>query len=164
MSPTQTPAVREKTMKIDLTEAAGQAAADPSLLRPTDTFVHRHIGPEDREIKEMLGLLGYRTLDELSDATVPAGIRLNRPLKLEGLGEGAGEFEVLQRLRTISAGNKVLRSFIGMGYYDTITPPVILRNIFENPGWYTQYTPYQAEIAQGLSLIHISEPTRLLSN
>ena len=143
MSPTAT---REKTMKIDL--PAGRAAAEPAFA-PSDTFVRRHLGPKHGEIPQMLSFLGYRTLDELSDATVPAAIRLPRPLKLEGLAEGAGEFGTLQRLKAVASLNKINRSFIGMGYYDTITPPVILRNILENPGWYTQYTPYQAEIAQG---------------
>src|SRR5581483_5733101 len=80
------------------------------------------------------------------DQTVPAAIRMKKPLPL---GEPRGEFEVLADLRAIASRNKVFRSFIGMGYSDTITPPVIQRNILENPGWYTQYTPYQAEIAQG---------------
>jgi glycine dehydrogenase len=143
MSPTAT---REKTMKIDL--PAGRAAAEPAFA-PSDTFVRRHLGPKHGEVPQMLSFLGYRTLDEISDATVPAAIRLPRPLKLEGLAEGAGEFGTLQRLNAIASLNTINRSFIGMGYYDTITPPVILRNILENPGWYTQYTPYQAEIAQG---------------
>ncbi len=100
----------------------------------------------------MLGLLGYGTLEQLSEAAVPAAIRLNRPLALDGIAGGTrerGEFEVLGELRAIAAQNKINRSFVGMGYYGTITPPVILRNILENPGWYTQYTPYQAEISQG---------------
>jgi glycine dehydrogenase len=120
------------------------------LLNPSDTFAHRHIGPSDGEIAEMLGVLGYGSLWELTDATLPASIRLNKPLTLSGLAEQPkGEFELLTDLRGIAGQNKVCRSFIGMGYYDTITPPVILRNVMENPGWYTQYTPYQAEISQG---------------
>ena len=94
----------------------------------------------------MLAVLGYATLDELADATVPAGIRLKKPLQL---GEPLGEHELLEELKNLAADNHVMRSFIGQGYYDTITPSVILRNVFENPGWYTQYTPYQAEISQG---------------
>jgi glycine dehydrogenase len=117
-----------------------------SNLGPTDTFVRRHIGPSDDEIREMLASLGMSSLDELTDATVPANIRLRRPLKL---GPARGEHELLAELKSIASQNQVVRSFIGMGYYDTITPPVIQRNILENPGWYTQYTPYQAEIAQG---------------
>src|SRR5262245_6594030 len=115
-------------------------------LSPTDTFVRRHIGPSDDEIREMLATLGLSSLDELTDATVPESIRLQRPLKL---GPPRGEHELLVELKQIASQTKVVRSFIGMGYYDTITPPVIQRNILENPGWYTQYTPYQAEIAQG---------------
>ncbi len=118
----------------------------PGLLDPSDTFVHRHLGPSPAEICEMLGTLGYRTLDELVDATVPASIRLGRPL---ALGPPRGEHELLVELRRIAAKNQVFRSLIGMGYYDTIVPPIIQRNILENPGWYTQYTPYQAEISQG---------------
>ncbi len=118
----------------------------PDVLKPTDTFVHRHIGPNPDDIQEMLSTLGLPSLDALIDATIPADIRLRRPLTL---GPHRGEHEVLARLRALAGQNKVFRSFIGMGYYDCITPPVIQRNILENPGWYTQYTPYQAEIAQG---------------
>src|SRR3954469_794276 len=120
-------------------------AAD-SVLAPTDTFVHRHIGPNEAEQLEMLRLLGYGSLDELIDATVPPAIRLKRELKL---GPERGEHELLAELAQTAKKNKVFRSFIGQGYYGTITPPVIQRNILENPGWYTQYTPYQAEISQG---------------
>jgi glycine dehydrogenase len=128
--------------------------AAPSLLGPTDTFVHRHLGPSDTEISEMLARLGHRTLDELVDATVPESIRLKRALRImTGAAEQAegarGEFELLEELRGMASQNKVFRSLIGMGYHDCITPPVIHRNILENPGWYTQYTPYQAEISQG---------------
>src|SRR5437868_2347426 len=118
----------------------------PDILKPTDTFVHRHIGPNPDDIQEMLSTLGLPSLDALIDATIPADNRLRRPLTL---GPHRGELEVLARLRDLAGQNKVFRSFIGMGYYDCITPPVIQRNILENPGWYTQYTPYQPEIAQG---------------
>ena len=94
----------------------------------------------------MLDVLGYASLDELIDATIPAGIRFRRRLDLP---EPQSEFEALSALRAIAAKNRVFRSFIGMGYADTITPPVIQRNVLENPAWYTAYTPYQAEIAQG---------------
>src|SRR3569623_125512 len=94
----------------------------------------------------MLSELGYKSLKELTDATVPAAIRLQQPL---ALGEPFAEHERLEQLHTLASDNQVLRSFIGQGYYNTITPGVILRNILENPGWYTAYTPYQAEIAQG---------------
>ncbi len=117
-----------------------------SLLNPSDTFVHRHIGPSDEDIRQMLGLLGYDSLDALTDDTVPASIRLDRPLDL---GPPRGEHELLAELRAMAGKNRVVRSLIGMGYYDCIVPPIIQRNILENPGWYTQYTPYQAEIAQG---------------
>ncbi|MGD9688292.1 MAG: aminomethyl-transferring glycine dehydrogenase [Phycisphaerales bacterium] len=128
---------------------AHTGAASASFL-PTDTFVHRHLGPSEDEIAAMLASLGYRTLDELTDATVPEAIRLRKPLRIDsGAPDPRGEHELLEQLRRTAAQNKVMRSFIGMGYADTITPPVILRNIMENPGWYTQYTPYQAEISQG---------------
>ncbi|HVN39827.1 MAG TPA: aminomethyl-transferring glycine dehydrogenase [Myxococcota bacterium] len=128
-------------------------AARPSsrdALAPSDTFRHRHIGPSEDEIAEMLARIGCASLDELVEQTVPRAIRLDRPLSLAGLGERElGEREVLARLREIASRNRVLRSCIGMGYADTIVPPVIQRNVLENPGWYTQYTPYQAEISQG---------------
>jgi glycine dehydrogenase len=94
----------------------------------------------------MLALLGRSSLDDLIDAAVPETIRQQKPLKLP---RARTESEALTELRRIAAENKVFRSFIGQGYYDTITPPVIQRNVLENPGWYTQYTPYQAEISQG---------------
>ncbi|MFN0250221.1 MAG: aminomethyl-transferring glycine dehydrogenase [Kofleriaceae bacterium] len=118
----------------------------PDLLAPSDTFARRHIAPSETEIAEMLAALGYKTLAELADATLPAGIRLAKPL---ALAEPLGEHELVEELKNLAADNHVMRSFIGQGYYDTITPPVILRNVLENPGWYTQYTPYQAEISQG---------------
>ncbi len=120
------------------------------ILNASDTFAHRHLGPSEAEIHEMLETLGLRSLDELADKTVPESIRMRRPLNLVGIDKTPeGEFAMLTRLKAIAQENKVYRSFIGMGYYDTITPGVILRNIMENPGWYTQYTPYQAEISQG---------------
>ena len=111
-----------------------------------DRFVHRHLGPTDADIQEMLATLGLQSLDALVDATVPEDIRMRKPLALE---PNMGEFEALAKLRVLHDQNQVFRSYTGMGYYDCITPPVIQRNILENPGWYTQYTPYQAEIAQG---------------
>ncbi len=121
-----------------------------ALLEPGDVFERRHLGPSDSEIAEMLRQLGYSDLDQLSDDTVPAAIRLDEPLVLTGLeGPPPGEFELIERLREIASQNRVIRSCIGMGYSDVIVPPVIQRNILESPGWYTQYTPYQAEIAQG---------------
>ena len=115
-------------------------------LDPTDTFPRRHIGPTEANIQEMLGTLGLPSLDALISATVPEAIRLSKPLDLPG---HRPEQEVLAELRNLASQNKVFRSFLGMGYYDCMTPPVILRNILENPAWYTQYTPYQSEIAQG---------------
>jgi len=125
-----------------------QADATPvsNLLNPSDMFLRRHIGPGNAEIRAMLETLGFDSLDDLADAAVPQQIRLQRPLNLP---EARGESELLDHLAMIARRNKVLRSCIGMGYFDTILPPVIQRNILENPGWYTQYTPYQAEISQG---------------
>ncbi|MCY7379369.1 MAG: aminomethyl-transferring glycine dehydrogenase, partial [Gemmatimonadaceae bacterium] len=111
-----------------------------------DPFVPRHVGPSEKEIGEMLATVGYATLDDLIDATIPESIRLRRPLAIHA---GWSEHEALAALRATSHRNAVYRSFLGYGYSDTITPPVIQRNILENPGWYTAYTPYQAEIAQG---------------
>ena len=111
-----------------------------------NSFARRHIGPSEAEVAQMLGEVGFENLDSLIDAAVPKNIRLDRQLKLP---EAKSEAEALAELRAISRKNKVARSFIGAGYYDCITPPVIQRNILENPGWYTAYTPYQAEIAQG---------------
>jgi glycine dehydrogenase len=122
------------------------AMSSNQFLNPTDTFVHRHLGPTDADIREMLATLGLTSLDELIDATVPDDIRLRKPLALHA---HRGEQEVLKELRGIAERNQVFRSFIGMGYYDCATPPVVQRNILENPAWYTQYTPYQPEIAQG---------------
>jgi glycine cleavage system P protein (glycine dehydrogenase) len=110
------------------------------------SFESRHIGPDLRERGEMLRAIGVPSLDALIDQTVPPGIRANAPLDLP---DGEAEHEYLRRLRGIASRNVVARSYIGMGYYGCVTPSVILRNVFENPGWYTPYTPYQAEIAQG---------------
>src|SRR5437867_6157883 len=116
--------------------------------RTTDfgSFARRHIGPSEEEMREMLCDVGFENLDALIDAAVPKNIRLDRELNLP---EAKSETEALAELHAIAKKNKVARSFIGAGYYDCITPPVIKRNILENPGWYTAYTPYQAELAQG---------------
>ena len=111
-----------------------------------NSFARRHIGPNQEEIDAMLGSIDFDGLDSLIEAAIPKSIRLNRELDLP---EAKSESEALIELRTIANKNKVARSFIGAGYYDCITPPVIQRNILENPGWYTAYTPYQAELAQG---------------
>jgi len=123
-----------------------------TLLAPSDTFVHRHIGPRPHEVEAMLAALGVDSLDALIARTVPVTIRALQPLRLGDdviAGREAGEFEVQAAFGRMMGKNQVLRSLIGMGYYAAITPPVIQRNILENPGWYTQYTPYQAEISQG---------------
>jgi len=111
-----------------------------------ENFSSRHIGPRQNEIEEMLTTIGVSSLEQLIDETIPETIRLKRKLELD---EPMSEFEFIKSLKAIAKKNKLFTSYIGMGYYGTITPPVIQRNILENPGWYTQYTPYQAEIAQG---------------
>lgn len=115
-----------------------------SLYR--EAFDARHNGPTSEEIAEMLPVVGAGSLDELIDQTIPAGIRLKKPLNLP---PARTEAEFLAEFKKLAALNQMWRSYIGMGYHDTVTPNVILRNIMENPGWYTAYTPYQAEIAQG---------------
>lgn len=112
----------------------------------TDLFVDRHNGPSAAETEAMLRTIGVNSLDTLINETVPEKIRLKEPLRLR---RAISEYDYLNYLKNLASKNKVNQSFIGMGYYPTITPPVIQRNVFENPGWYTQYTPYQAEIAQG---------------
>src|SRR6056297_3592685 len=111
-----------------------------------DRFVNRHIGPREKEIKEMIQTVGVSSIDELLDETIPSNIRLKEPLKLN---EGLTERRYFRRILNLADKNKVFNTYIGMGYYDTITPAVILRNVLENPVWYTSYTPYQAEISQG---------------
>ena len=115
-------------------------------LERTDRFVSRHLGPRPEDEREMLDFLGYGSMEDLISDAVPAAIRND---ELPGVEDETTERELLERLREIASGNRIARSFIGMGYHDTVTPGVILRNILENPGWYTQYTPYQAEISQG---------------
>lgn len=117
-----------------------------SVLNNQDKFVNRHIGPDEGQIKEMLDVVGVNSLDQLINETIPSQIKLNKKLKLE---EPLSEYKFLENLKSVSSKNKIYKSYIGMGYYPTITPQVILRNVLENPGWYTQYTPYQAEISQG---------------
>ena len=116
------------------------------LLQRTDSFVQRHLGPDPGEVRAMLDTISLDSLDTLIDQTIPPQIRFQRSLALPA---SRPESDVLDEMAEIASHNLLFRSFIGIGYYDTITPPVILRNILENPGWYTQYTPYQAEIAQG---------------
>src|SRR5450432_1226677 len=115
-------------------------------LDSQDKFSSRHIGPDDADVAEMLAVLGLPSLEALVAQTVPADIRLPGALTLP---PAATEAEVLAELRALAEKNQIWRSYLGTGYSDCVTPPVILRNILENPGWYTQYTPYQAEISQG---------------
>jgi glycine dehydrogenase len=116
------------------------------MSKITNNFINRHNGPREEEIAEMLKVVGIDSLDTLIDQTVPAAIRLPKPLHLP---EALNEHEYLNHLRALGSKNKLFKSYIGMGYYPSITPGVIQRNILENPGWYTSYTPYQAEISQG---------------
>jgi glycine dehydrogenase len=122
------------------------APSGADLLPPPAGFVCRHVGPSDADVAAMLRTLGLDSLDALVGQTVPAGITLGSSLALP---EPVGEPEAIAELAALAAQNQVLRSLVGMGYHGTHTPPVVLRNVLENPGWYTQYTPYQAEIAQG---------------
>jgi glycine dehydrogenase len=115
-------------------------------LEPPDRFPSRHIGPDDADVADMLATLGLPSLEALVAQTVPPDIRLAAELKLPA---AVTEAEVLAELRALSEKNQVWKSYLGLGYSDCVTPPVVLRNILENPGWYTQYTPYQAEISQG---------------
>ncbi len=120
----------------------------PSLreLENHDAFIARHIGPNDAEIAQMLAVIGHDSLDAMTDAIVPSSIKSPQPLALPA---PITEVEAIAKIRAIADQNQVFRSFIGQGYYGTHTPNVILRNILENPAWYTAYTPYQAEISQG---------------
>jgi glycine dehydrogenase len=126
---------------VDSRQLTGTAA-----IRDTDEFAPRHLGSDEGEVRQMLEAVSAPSLEALIEATVPAEIRMRKPLVLP---DARGEREALEELRALASRNQIFRSFIGMGYSDTITPPVIQRNVLENPGWYTAYTPYQAEIAQG---------------
>jgi glycine dehydrogenase len=126
-----------------------QQSSSVASVQPWQTgaeFIARHIGPQSVDVRKMLAVLGFASLDELTACAVPTDIQLQQPLALQ---QGTTESEALARLKTIASQNQVFRSFIGLGYYNCITPAVIQRNILENPGWYTQYTPYQPEISQG---------------
>ena len=125
---------------------ARRVRASSSLFETTDSFERRHNGPSEADRLTMLRAVGCETLEELVDKTVPAAIRLKKEL---AVGEPMGEKDALAKLRAIADKNDCFKSFIGMGYYDPHTPAVIQRNILENPGWYTSYTPYQPEVAQG---------------
>ena len=119
---------------------------EPTDYLPYDFANRRHIGPSPAEMDEMLAVLGVESLDQLIEQTVPEAIRQKQPLDM---GKAKSERELLHFMRVTAAKNKVLKSLIGQGYYGTITPPAIQRNILENPAWYTAYTPYQPEISQG---------------
>ncbi|EFA86802.1 glycine dehydrogenase [Heterostelium album PN500] len=148
--------VRQFSSSTTTTQSINVVGSNASVFTALDTFPRRHIGPSDEEIKSMLkeittskqSKVTPQSLDQLIDYTVPSSIRMQRDLDIEG-NKIKGEFEMLQEFRELVKQNKVFRSFIGMGYYGSITPHVIQRNILENPGWYTPYTPYQAEISQG---------------
>src|ERR671921_2553962 len=133
--------------EITMTSVLSRKLSTPTLdvLHPSH-FAYRHIGPRRSDVEEMLELLGYDSLESFIDAVLPEEIRLRRPLALP---PGRSEREVLQALRGLAGMNTVFRSYIGMGYAGTFTPQVVQRNVLENPGWYTAYTPYQAEISQG---------------
>src|SRR5438874_3602624 len=139
----ETETIEKPVAKTQKKSAPRNFVATPNTVA---TFTDHHIGPNADEVAQMLRELGFENLDALVDATVPKNIRLDRPLELP---KAKSENEALTELRALSSKNKVARNFIGAGYSDTITPPVIQRNILENPGWYTAYTPYQAELAQG---------------
>ena len=143
MHSAETETIEKPIAKTEKKSPPGNFVATPNTVA---TFADRHIGPNADEVAQMLRELGFENLDALLDATVPKNIRLDRPLELP---KEKSENEALAELRALASKNKVVRNFIGAGYSDTITPPVIQRNILENPGWYTAYTPYQAELAQG---------------
>merc|ERR1719162_1566853 len=124
----------------------GSILSSYDALDMADTFARRHMGPRLEESTSMLQTIGFESFDELVKSTVPADIMTDKPLSLE---DPMSESEALAQIRIFADRNKVMKSYIGQGYYDTQVPAVIQRNILENPGWYTAYTPYQAEISQG---------------
>src|SRR5207244_1862498 len=136
------------TIEGPVSKTQVKSASDNSVppINAFTTFADRHIGPSPDEIAQMLRELGFADLEALVGATVPKNIRLDRALELPA---AKSENDALAKLRALASQNRIGRNFIGAGYSGTITPPVIQRNILENPGWYTAYTPYQAELAQG---------------
>ncbi|KAH1009720.1 hypothetical protein HUJ04_002034 [Dendroctonus ponderosae] len=132
--------------RINSIRCFSAAKPDQPLFPHKDEFPNRHIGPRDSDIIVMLDTIGFKTLDQLTEQAVPKNISLNKPLDIE---EPLGEYELINRIRSIAERNKIWRSYIGMGYHNCCVPHTIMRNIFENPGWTTQYTPYQPEVAQG---------------
>src|SRR5690349_9098983 len=137
-----------ETIEKPVAKRQGKSVPENSVA-PTNaltTFADRHIGPSPEEIAQMLREVGFADLNALVDATVPKNIRLDRVLELPA---AKSENDALAELRALALQNRIARNFVGAGYSGTLTPPVIYRNILENPGWYTAYTPYQAELAQG---------------
>ena len=135
-----------ETSTVDAPTVGLEAQGTAAEARPLSPFVARHLGPTEADTQGMLAALGYESLEDLIGATVPAAIRLQQPLNLpQGLDEAAA----LAQLKALASQNQVWRSYLGLGYAHTLTPPVVQRNVLENPGWYTQYTPYQPEISQG---------------
>src|SRR6185295_1930022 len=132
--------------EMSLVRPAGPAAESSDDVLKPGGFASRHIGPDPADCEQMLAVIGARSMDALIDEAIPARIRLTQPLDLPA---GVPEHEFLRMLSEIAGRNQLFKSYIGLGYYDCVTPSVILRNVLENPGWYTPYTPYQAEIAQG---------------
>jgi glycine cleavage system pyridoxal-binding protein P len=126
----------------------------------SDNFQTRHIGPRETDLSEMLSKIGVGSINELIEQTIPSDIRLKTPLNL---ANPMSEYEYLNYIKELASKNKMHKSFIGMGYYTAITPSVILRNIFENPSWYTSYTPYQAEISQGRLEALLNYQTMIMS-
>ncbi|KAK6161961.1 hypothetical protein DH2020_001802 [Rehmannia glutinosa] len=131
-----------------LVQFIGSRSISIEALKPRDTFPRRHNSATPEEQSKMADFVGFNSLDSLIDATVPKSIKIDK-MELPIFDEGLTEAQMLEHMKDLASKNKIFKSFIGMGYYNTFVPPVILRNIMENPGWYTQYTPYQAEISQG---------------
>jgi glycine dehydrogenase len=136
----------QRNLSMSNASSNSNASSKSNASTKLSPFVFRHIGPREHDIAKMLGYHGYQSLDELTSTVVPKGIQFNSPLNVPA---GVSEEEALAELRGILSKNKVLKSFIGQGYYGTHTPKVIQRNVLENPAWYTAYTPYQPEISQG---------------
>ncbi|GMM29906.1 glycine decarboxylase subunit P [Martiniozyma asiatica (nom. inval.)] len=140
---------RLNSTKADISSESYSSAYYPkNLISDLDTFPRRHLGPSPTDVKKMLSSVNSDNLNSFIDSVVPEKVLVKRPLKVAPL-EGYSETEMIERLKELAGKNKILRSYIGKGYYGTILPPVIQRNLLENPGWYTSYTPYQAEVSQG---------------
>ncbi|KAL8054381.1 hypothetical protein ABFX02_05G133800 [Erythranthe guttata] len=148
LSPSAVQQQGRTTYSKTLSQFLGARSISVAALKPSDTFPRRHNSATPEDQSKMAEFVGFKTLDELIDATVPKSIRIDK-MDLPIFGEGLTEAQMLAHMSDLASKNKVFKSYIGMGYYNTYVPPVILRNIMENPGWYTQYTPYQAEISQG---------------